>query len=177
MYLQYRLSALLQLHLHSRLNAWLQMVEIGQRQPSEETRNIYILGFGAVYIRGLTVVEERQHRISSAPLNPAICHYLSLVENDPSSYDTCSYTWQWMLHAIYLIKYARHYVVLHFNVVISLVPMVSGCIYLLVFSKLALQTFGIIAWSSQYEKSNLKDTDKNENYRNTQNITMGKKCA
>ena len=33
-----RLSALLQLHLHSRLNIWIQW--IGQRQPEDQTRNI-----------------------------------------------------------------------------------------------------------------------------------------
>ena len=42
------LSALLQLHLHSRLNTWLQW--IGQYQLQDETRNIKLLGFGAPYI-------------------------------------------------------------------------------------------------------------------------------
>ena len=44
---------LLQLHLHSWLNTWLHW--IGQRQLQDQTRNIKILGFGAFYIRGLTV--------------------------------------------------------------------------------------------------------------------------
>ena len=53
---EHRLSALLQLHLRSRLNTWLQW--IGRRQLQGDTRNIYILGFGATYTRGFTVVPE-----------------------------------------------------------------------------------------------------------------------
>ena len=44
----------LQIHLHSRLNTWLQC--IGQRQLQDKMRNIWILGFDVTYIRGLTVV-------------------------------------------------------------------------------------------------------------------------
>ena len=54
MLLEHRLSALLQLHLHSQLNTWLQWIE--QRQLQEDTRNIKTLGFGATYTRGFTVV-------------------------------------------------------------------------------------------------------------------------
>ena len=54
MQLEHRLSALLQLHLHSRLNTWLTW--IGQLQ--DETRNIKVLGFGAPYIRGSTVSQK-----------------------------------------------------------------------------------------------------------------------
>ena len=43
----------LQLHLHSRLNTWLQW--IGQRQLEDEMRNIEVLEVGVTYIRGLTV--------------------------------------------------------------------------------------------------------------------------
>ena len=53
MKLEHRLSALLQLHLHSQHNTWLQW--IGQRQLHDETRNINVLGLGATYIRELTV--------------------------------------------------------------------------------------------------------------------------
>ena len=53
MYLEHPLSALLHLHLHSRLNTQLQW--IGQRQLQNETRNIYVLGFGATCIRDFTV--------------------------------------------------------------------------------------------------------------------------
>ena len=56
MQLEHRLSALLQLHLHSQLNTWLQW--IGQRQLQDETRSIYVLGLGASYIRELTVIAE-----------------------------------------------------------------------------------------------------------------------
>ena len=48
-----RLSALLQLHLHSQLNTWLQWIV--QRQLQDETKNIYVSGLGATYIRELTV--------------------------------------------------------------------------------------------------------------------------
>ena len=53
MQLEHRLSALLQLHLHSRLKIWLQWIE--QRQLQEETRNILALGLGALYIRSFAV--------------------------------------------------------------------------------------------------------------------------
>ena len=49
MLLEHRLSALLQLHLHSPLNTWLQYV--AQRQLQAKTRNIWVLGFGASYIK------------------------------------------------------------------------------------------------------------------------------
>ena len=47
------LSALLQQHLNSPRNSWLQY--IAQRQLQDETRNVYILQIGATYIRDLTV--------------------------------------------------------------------------------------------------------------------------
>ena len=53
MKLEHRLSALLQLHLHSQLNTWFQW--IGQRQLQDETRMIWGLEFGATYIRDFTV--------------------------------------------------------------------------------------------------------------------------
>ena len=43
----------LQLHLHSRLNIWLQWIV--QRQLQNETGNIHVLRFGVTYIRDLTV--------------------------------------------------------------------------------------------------------------------------
>ena len=49
-----RLSALLQLHLHSPFNTWVQY--IAQTQLQAETRNIKILEFGVAYIRDLTVL-------------------------------------------------------------------------------------------------------------------------
>ena len=51
--MEHHLSALLQLHLHSQLNTWLQW--IGPRQLQDETRNVYGWGLGATYIRDLTV--------------------------------------------------------------------------------------------------------------------------
>ena len=53
MSLEHRLSALLQLHLHSRLNTWLHW--IGQRQLQDEARNIPVCWFGESYIRYFTV--------------------------------------------------------------------------------------------------------------------------
>ena len=47
------MSALLKLHLHSQLNTWLQWIE--QRQLQDETRNTYVRGLGAFYIREWTV--------------------------------------------------------------------------------------------------------------------------
>ena len=53
MQLEHRLSALLQLHLHSLLNTCFQWIE--QRQRQDETRIIKVLGFGESYIRDFTV--------------------------------------------------------------------------------------------------------------------------
>ena len=65
MYLEHRISALLQLHLHSRLDTWLQW--IGQRQLQDEARNMQVLEFSASYTRGLRFVythddEWKYHR-------------------------------------------------------------------------------------------------------------------
>ena len=49
MQLEHRLSVLLQLHLHSRLNNWLHW--IGQMQLNDETRNFKVWRFDAPYIR------------------------------------------------------------------------------------------------------------------------------
>ena len=54
--MEHRLSALLQLHLHSQLNTWRQW--IGQRQLQDETRNVYALGMGAAYTRELTIFHK-----------------------------------------------------------------------------------------------------------------------
>ena len=51
--MEQRLSALLQLHLHSRLDIWLQRIR--QRKPQGSTRIFLVLEFGASYIRDLTV--------------------------------------------------------------------------------------------------------------------------
>ena len=53
MLLEQRLSALLQLHLHSQLHIWLQGIRL--RQPLDSTRILEVLGFGTSYIRDLTV--------------------------------------------------------------------------------------------------------------------------
>ena len=51
--MEHRLSALLQLHLHSRLKTWLEW--IGQRQLQDKTGNVSVWQFGASYIRDFTV--------------------------------------------------------------------------------------------------------------------------
>ena len=56
----YRLSALLQIHPHSRLKSWLQ--RIGQRQLQYKTGYIYVWGYGAAYIWGLTVYLDAQNK-------------------------------------------------------------------------------------------------------------------
>ena len=58
MKLEHRLSALLQLHLHSRLNTWLQYIV--QRQLQAKTRNIQVLKFAASFIRDFTVLLMQQ---------------------------------------------------------------------------------------------------------------------
>ena len=50
---EHRLSALLQLYLHSQINTWFQW--IGQRQLQDVTRISSVLEFGASYIRDFTV--------------------------------------------------------------------------------------------------------------------------
>ena len=55
------MSVLLQLHLHSRLNIchhW-----TGQRQLEESTRNIYVWGIGAPYIRDFTALHRGKGHI------------------------------------------------------------------------------------------------------------------
>ena len=66
MQLEHRLSALLQLHLHSQLNTWVQW--IGQQQLQDETTDIKVLGFGAAFIRDLTVCK---HTKTSTKWQPA----------------------------------------------------------------------------------------------------------
>ena len=56
MSLEHRLPALLQLHLHSRLNTCLQT--IGQKRLQEEVRIIQVWRFGVAYIRDFMVVIE-----------------------------------------------------------------------------------------------------------------------
>ena len=63
MQLEHRLSALLQLHLHSRLNNWLHWIK--QRQLQDETINIQVWGFGASYIRYFTVVINHNRELWS----------------------------------------------------------------------------------------------------------------
>ena len=53
--MEHRLSALLQLHLHSPPNTWLQY--IAQRQLQAETRDIKVWEFGAAYIRDFTAIQ------------------------------------------------------------------------------------------------------------------------
>ena len=64
-----RLSALLELHLHSQLNPWFQLS--GQRQLQDETRIILVLGFGASNIRDFTVtIMHADNTMYSGTRNP-----------------------------------------------------------------------------------------------------------
>ena len=49
-------QALLELHLDTRFNTWLQLIV--QKQLQDETRGIYVWGFGAANIRDLTVISS-----------------------------------------------------------------------------------------------------------------------
>ena len=64
-----RLSALLELLLHSQLNPWFQLS--GQRQLQDETRIILVLGFGASNIRDFTVtIMHADNTMYSGTRNP-----------------------------------------------------------------------------------------------------------
>ena len=61
---------LLQLHLHSRLDAWFHW--IGQRQLQDESRNIQVWGFGVSYIRDFTatlLVVKPEHSKIPTPIS------------------------------------------------------------------------------------------------------------
>ena len=55
----HHLLSLLKLHLHSRLNIWLQW--IGERHLGDETRNILVLGFDAPNIKDVAVEIATTH--------------------------------------------------------------------------------------------------------------------
>ena len=82
MQLEHRLSALLKLHLHSRLNIWLQGIR--QRQPQDSARIFLVLGFGAAYIRNLTAIMQRGD-VSEASLIRASLSRLLLYSPGMSS--------------------------------------------------------------------------------------------
>ena len=67
------LLEMLQLHLYSRVNTWLQL--IGHRQLQDETRNISIVGFGALYIRDFMVFTN-----CTSPVPPQISDKLETNE-------------------------------------------------------------------------------------------------
>ena len=61
-------AALLQLHLHFRLNIWLQGIR--QRRPQDGTIIFWVLGFGVSYISELTVHWNlRRHQFQCEPLS------------------------------------------------------------------------------------------------------------
>ena len=84
MYLEHRLSALIQLHLHARFNTWLQWS--GQGQPQDQVRSIYVLGFGAPHTRGLkahSIYLNRSSQRKYGPLNH-VRGYVKTIEKQPS---------------------------------------------------------------------------------------------
>ena len=80
MSLEHRLSALLQLHLHSQLNTWLQW--IGHRQLQDETRNVFNRWLGASYIRELAVV--RMKTWDETPIPPKWSIHSNTIQIDSS---------------------------------------------------------------------------------------------
>ena len=83
-----RLSAVLQLHLHFRLNTWLQW--IGLRQLQDETRNIWVLGFDASYSRDLTVVLR---------VFFGVCQLVSFSNlSNPQTFSGCLLYWKCVTH-------------------------------------------------------------------------------
>ena len=69
---------LLQLHLHSQLNTWLQW--IGQRPLQEETRNFSVQGFGATSTGGFMVKWNVLRDLYTVLVNPGLS-LNSLVQN------------------------------------------------------------------------------------------------
>ena len=80
MLLEHRLSALLQLHFHARLDIWLQWV--GQRQLQDDARIISLLTFGASYIRDLTVCFKENACMSQVMIQVMILHRNVLSNED-----------------------------------------------------------------------------------------------
>ena len=75
MLLEHRLSALLQLHLHSRLNTWLQW--IGRSHPKTRRETFMFFGFGASYDRSFTVAQiMAHHRFVEEPLSEVLCYVM-----------------------------------------------------------------------------------------------------
>ena len=91
MELEHRLSALLQLHLHSQLNTFLQWID--QRQLQDETRNIYVWGLGVPYIRDLMVYS----RCWSSLVNRIL--------NDSLTLSDCNVTFKHDIHDVRLASY------------------------------------------------------------------------
>ena len=98
MELEHRLSALLQLHLHSRLDIWLRW--IGQRQLQDETGNIWVWGFGASYIIDFTVfgygipwIAGRSAAIYQLLMSlPVPCHMYTIIRHGlKSEFNVCQY--------------------------------------------------------------------------------------
>ena len=81
------LSALLQLHLHFWLNTWLQW--IGQRKLQDQTRDIWILRFGASYIRDFTVGGKyaglNSNKFNDADRDIYVIIYIINIETDNGS--------------------------------------------------------------------------------------------
>ena len=83
----WRLSALLQLHLHSRLNTWVQWFV--QRQLQDDMRNIKVWGFGASHIRGLTIylTDNDHHPTRFATIEAeVVCRSLGMTGGESVKY-------------------------------------------------------------------------------------------
>ena len=99
MQLKHRLSALLQLHLHSRLNTWLQW--IGQRRLQDEMR--IILGIRASYIRDFTVTPLLTHwnycSLALSHRYSVSWHYVQGSRGECCGWSHCTHILQgWLLY-------------------------------------------------------------------------------
>ena len=79
---------LLQLHLNSRLNTWLQL--IGQRQLQQVTKIIQVLGLGASYVREFTVIVIQQLLNTTLYANEIQFYYPLLSAFNCVILDKCS---------------------------------------------------------------------------------------
>ena len=95
------IGALLQLHHHFRLNAWLQW--IGQTQLQDETGNIYVLIICAIYIRGLTIVTFHSTPRWKEPTRAVEAHPRNSVSVNGILWDPC--TISWMYHEILMVQF------------------------------------------------------------------------
>ena len=100
------MSELLQLHLHSQLNTWLQW--IGQRQLQYETRNIQILGFGVTHVKGLTVSDISLCILGSKHFNSFTDYFYIWQEHQAKSDPFKNVEFHTYLWSIFINMYTQY---------------------------------------------------------------------